>query len=129
MKSKVFLYPCMLVTICHEDTLRQDRFPSRPALHRRRRLPAAAPLTTGNELLFHCYLLPVPPPDPTFNAAIRLYGPFPAASPYGEAECREEGGERGARDVDDHAPAVRAFLGHNGFGWFGGFMSRSLRLM
>ena len=53
----------------------------------------------------------------------------PAASSYGEAECREEGGECGERDVDDYAPAVLAFLGHNGFGWFGGFMSRSLRLM
>ena len=50
-------------------------------------------------------------------------------SPYGESEGREEGGERGERDVDDYAPAVLAFLGHNGFGWFGGFMSRSLRLM
>ena len=50
-------------------------------------------------------------------------------SPYGESEGREEGGEGGERDVDDYAPAVLAFLGHNGFGWFGGFMSRSLRLM
>ena len=50
-------------------------------------------------------------------------------SPYGESEGREEGGERGERDVDDYAPAVLAFLGHNGLGWFGGFMSRSLRLM
>ena len=48
----------------------------------------------------------------------------PAASPYGEAECREDGGERGERDVDDYAPAVLAFLGHKGLGWFGGFMSR-----
>ena len=68
MKSKVFLYPCMLVTICHEDTLRQDRFSSRPALHRRRRLPAAAPLEIGNEFLFHCYLFPVPPAGPSFCA-------------------------------------------------------------
>ena len=48
----------------------------------------------------------------------------PAASPYGEAECREDGGERGERDVDVYAPAVLAFLGHKGLGWFGGFMSR-----
>ena len=57
------------------------------------------------------------------------FHPGGVPSPYGESEGREEGGERGERDVDDYAPAVLAFLGHNGFGWFGGFMSRSLRLM
>ena len=58
----------MLLTICHEDTLRQDRFPYRPALHRRRRLPAAPPLEIGNEFLFHCYLFPVPPAGLSFCA-------------------------------------------------------------
>ena len=52
----------MLVTIAMKILcVKTDSLPA-PALHRRRRLPAAAPPESGNELLFHCYLFPVPPP-------------------------------------------------------------------